>query len=99
IDEKELSDVEKLACPGAGSCGGMYTANTMSSAIEAMGMSLPYASTMAAEDDEKVISTGESAKALATAIEAELLPRQIMTRKAFENRSPALLSRAVPQNP
>ncbi|HEX3102369.1 MAG TPA: dihydroxy-acid dehydratase, partial [Pyrinomonadaceae bacterium] len=78
IDEKELSDVEKLACPGAGSCGGMYTANTMSSAIEAMGMSLPYSSTMAAEDDEKRVSTVESAKALAAAIEAELLPRQIM---------------------
>ena len=85
IDEKELSDVEKLACPGAGSCGGMYTANTMSSAIEAMGMSLPYSSTMAAEDDEKRVSTVESAKALAAAIEAELLPTQIMTRKAFEN--------------
>lgn len=85
IDEKELSDVEKLACPGAGSCGGMYTANTMSSAIEAMGMSLPYSSTMAAEDDEKRVSTAESATALAAAIEAELVPRQIMTRKAFEN--------------
>lgn len=85
IDEKELTDVEKLACPGAGACGGMYTANTMSSAIEALGMSLPYSSTMAAEDDEKRVSTVESAKALAAAIEAELLPRQIMTRKAFEN--------------
>ncbi len=85
IDEKELSDVEKLACPGAGSCGGMYTANTMSAAIEAMGMSLPYSSMMAAEDDEKVVSSSESAKALAAAIEANLLPSQIMTRKAFEN--------------
>ena len=85
IDAKELSDVEKLACPGAGSCGGMYTANTMSSAIEAMGMSLPYSSMMAAEDDEKVVSTQESAHVLSAAIEANLLPSQIMTRKAFEN--------------
>ena len=85
IDAKELLDVEKLACPGAGSCGGMYTANTMSSAIEAMGMSLPYSSMMAAEDDEKVVSTQESAHVLSAAIEANLLPSQIMTRKAFEN--------------
>ena len=85
IDAKELLDVEKLACPGAGSCGGMYTANTMSSAIEAMGMSLPYSSMMAAEDDEKVVSTQESAHVLSAAIEANLLPSQILTRKAFEN--------------
>ena len=85
IDEKELSEVERLACPGAGSCGGMYTANTMSSAIEALGMSLPFSSTMAAEDDEKTQSSIESAKALARAVEKNLLPSQIMTRKAFEN--------------
>lgn len=85
IDEKELSEVERLACPGAGSCGGMYTANTMSSAIEAMGMSLPFSSTMAAEDDEKTQSAIESAKALARAVENNLLPSQILTRKAFEN--------------
>jgi dihydroxy-acid dehydratase len=85
IDEKELSEVERLACPGAGSCGGMYTANTMSSAIEALGMSLPFSSTMAAEDDEKMQSAVESAKALARAVENNLLPSQIMTRKAFEN--------------
>jgi dihydroxy-acid dehydratase len=85
IDEKELSEVERLACPGAGSCGGMYTANTMSSAIEALGMSLPFSSTMAAEDDEKMQSAVESAKVLARAVENNLLPSQIMTRKAFEN--------------
>ena len=85
IDEKELSEIEKLACPGAGSCGGMYTANTMSSAIEAMGMSLPFSSTMAAEDEEKLVSAAESATALAAAIEANLLPSEIMTREAFEN--------------
>ncbi|MBD2500689.1 dihydroxy-acid dehydratase [Anabaena azotica] len=85
IDEDELLAVERRACPGAGSCGGMYTANTMSSAFEAMGMSLPYSSTMAAEDDEKADSTEESAKVLVEAIRHQLLPRQIITRKSIEN--------------
>jgi dihydroxy-acid dehydratase len=85
IDDKQLTEVEKSACPGAGSCGGMYTANTMSSAIEALGMSLPFSSTMAAEDNEKRESAKESAIILAKAIENNLLPSQIMTRKAFEN--------------
>lgn len=85
IDENELCEIERRACPGAGSCGGMYTANTMSSAIEALGMSLPFSSTMAAEDDEKVESAKQSAVVLAAAIENNLLPSQIMTRKAFEN--------------
>ncbi len=77
--------IEKNACPGNGSCGGMFTANTMSSAIEAMGMALPYSSTMAAEDEEKRLNAAESARALLRCIEAELLPRDIMTREAFEN--------------
>ena len=85
IDDKRLKEVECNACPGAGSCGGMYTANTMSSAFEAMGMSLPYSSTMAAEDTEKAESTSRSAQVLAEAIEAQRLPRDIMTREAFEN--------------
>ena len=85
ISEKELLEVERRACPGAGSCGGMYTANTMSSAIEAMGMSLPYSSTMAAEDAEKADSAAKSAQAVVQAVRTQLLPRQIMTRKAFEN--------------
>ncbi|MEG4999936.1 dihydroxy-acid dehydratase [Microcoleus sp. B4-D4] len=85
IDETELTAVEKKACPGAGSCGGMYTANTMSSAFEAMGMSLPYSSTMAAEDAEKADSAAESATVLVEAIRKQLLPSQILTRKAFEN--------------
>lgn len=85
IDETELMDVERKACPGAGSCGGMYTANTMSSAFEAMGMSLPYSSTMAAEDAEKADSTEKSASVLVEAIRKQLLPRQIITRKAIEN--------------
>lgn len=85
IDDAELLAVEKNACPGAGSCGGMYTANTMSSAFEAMGMSLMYSSTMAAEDAEKADSTEEAGKVLIEAIRQQILPKQILTRKAFEN--------------
>ena len=85
IDEQELLEVELHACPGAGSCGGMFTANTMSSAIEAMGMSLPYSSTMAAEDAEKADSTEKSAVVLVEAIRHQILPRQIITRKSIEN--------------
>ena len=85
IDKNELTDIEKNACPGLGSCGGMFTANTMSSAFEALGMSLPHSSTMANEDKDKEISTGQSAKALLNMIEKNILPRDIMTRKAFEN--------------
>ncbi|MEB3288604.1 MAG: dihydroxy-acid dehydratase [Leptolyngbya sp.] len=85
IGEERLIGVERNACPGAGSCGGMYTANTMSSAFEAMGMSLMYSSTMAAEDGEKADSTEKSAEALVNAIRNQILPSQILTRKAFEN--------------
>ncbi len=85
LGSAELLEIERHACPGAGSCGGMFTANTMSSAIEAMGMSLPYSSTMAAEDAEKLASTAESARVLAEAVRRQLLPAKIMTRKAFEN--------------
>ncbi len=85
IGDDELLDVERHACPGAGSCGGMFTANTMSSVIEAMGMSLPGSSTMAAEDHEKAESAAASAKALVNAVHNQILPRQIMTRNAFEN--------------
>jgi dihydroxy-acid dehydratase len=85
IDEQELTAIEKNACPGAGSCGGMFTANTMSAAFEAMGLSLPYSSTMAAEDPEKADSAARSAEVLAEAIQANILPRDLMTREAFEN--------------
>jgi len=85
IDETELTEIERHACPGAGSCGGMYTANTMSSNAEAMGLSLMYSSTMAAEDLEKAESTAKSAEVLVNAIRKQILPRQILTRKAFEN--------------
>jgi dihydroxy-acid dehydratase len=85
IDEKELLEVESRACPGAGSCGGMFTANTMSSAFEALGMSLPYSSTMAAEDAEKADSAEKSAFVLVEAIRKQILPSQIITRKSIEN--------------
>src|SRR5438128_7264249 len=85
MSEKELLEIERRACPGAGSCGGMFTANTMSAAIEALGLSLPFSSTMAAEDDEKADSAARSGEALAAAIHRQILPRQILTRKAFEN--------------
>ena len=85
IDRNQLTEIEKNACPGFGSCGGMYTANTMSSAFEAMGMSLPYSSTMANEDKEKELNTGLCAQTLMNMIKQNILPRDIMTRKAFEN--------------
>jgi dihydroxy-acid dehydratase len=85
IDEKELLEIERHACPGAGSCGGMFTANTMSSAFEAMGMSLPYSSTMAATDEEKRESAIRSAEVLVNAIRHQILPRDIITRKSIEN--------------
>ncbi|MBC8122858.1 MAG: dihydroxy-acid dehydratase [Gemmatimonadaceae bacterium] len=85
IEQSELLEVERRACPGAGSCGGMYTANTMSSAFEAMGMSLMYSSTMAAEDAEKADSALRSAEVLVDAIRDQRLPSAILTRKAFEN--------------
>lgn len=85
LSDEDLLGIERNACPGPGSCGGMYTANTMSSVIEAMGLSLPYSSTMAAEDAEKAESAAGSAHVLAEAIRANRLPEQMLTRKAFEN--------------
>jgi dihydroxy-acid dehydratase len=85
IDEVRLMSVERSACPGAGSCGGMYTANTMSSAFEAMGMSLMYSSTMAAEDAEKASNTEIAGKTLVEAIRHNLRPRDIITRQSIEN--------------
>ncbi len=85
IDAQELTAIEKNACPGAGSCGGMFTANTMSSAFEAMGLSLPGSSTMAAEDPEKGHSAARSAEVLVEAIAANIRPRDLITREAIEN--------------
>jgi dihydroxy-acid dehydratase len=85
ITEAELVEVERHACPGAGSCGGMYTANTMSSAIEALGLSLPGTSTMAAEDAETADAAARAAGVLADTIKAGRRPRTILTREAFLN--------------
>ena len=85
ISTDRLLEIERRACPGIGSCGGMYTANTMSSAIEALGLALPYSSTMAADSDEVVDNAGAAAEALASAVRQQLLPRQLLTREAFEN--------------
>jgi dihydroxy-acid dehydratase len=85
IDEAELLAIERNACPGAGSCGGMFTANTMSSAFEAMGLSLPGSSTMAAEDPEKADSAARSAEVLVEAIRRDIRPRDLLTREALEN--------------
>ncbi len=85
INQEELTAVEKNACPGAGSCGGMFTANTMSAAIEVMGLSLPYSSTMAAEDKEKSENAAKSARVLVEAIKADIRPLDLLTKESFEN--------------
>lgn len=85
MPEEDFKQIEKCAIPGSGSCGGMYTANTMSSAFEAMGMSLPYSSTMANEDEEKVTSAAVSARVLVEAVRKGLRPRDIITRESIEN--------------
>ena len=85
ISREYFCEIEKRACPGKGSCGGMYTANTMSSVFEAMGMSLPKSSTMAAEDGEKAESAADSGRALMECVRRDLRPRQILTKQAFEN--------------
>ena len=85
MPDAELKEIERHAVPGTGSCGGMYTANTMSSAFEALGMSLPYSSTMANPHDEKQNSAKESAKVLIEAIAKDLKPRDIVTKEAIEN--------------
>ena len=85
IDEKTRGDIVKKSCPGAGACGGMYTANTMSTAIEAMGMTLPYSSSSPAESPEKIAECRNAGKAVLKLLELDLKPRDIMTRAAFEN--------------
>ncbi len=85
MSDQELKDIEQHAIPGTGSCGGMYTANTMSSAFEALGISLPYSSTMANPHDEKQNSAKESARVLIEAIRKDIKPRDIVTKKAIEN--------------
>jgi dihydroxy-acid dehydratase len=85
MSEEDFCQIERRAIPGSGSCGGMYTANTMSSAFEALGMSLPYASTMANVEDPILAHTQDAARALVEAVKADLKPRDIVTRKSLEN--------------
>ena len=85
IDDETREDVVRHACPGAGACGGMYTANTMASAIEALGMSLPYSSSIPAEDPAKLDECFRAGEAIRVCLERDIKPRDIMTRRAFEN--------------
>ena len=85
IDEEQRQEIVRHSCPGAGACGGMYTANTMASAIEALGMSLPYSSSTPAEDPLKLEECLRSGAAIRNLLELDLKPRDIMTREAFEN--------------
>ncbi|MDT6993102.1 dihydroxy-acid dehydratase [Burkholderia cenocepacia] len=85
MSQEDFEGVEKNACPTSGSCGGMYTANTMSSSFEALGMSLLYSSTMANPDQEKVDSAAESARVLVEAVKRDLKPRDIITKESIEN--------------
>ena len=85
LSDHDLHEIEQRAIPGTGSCGGMYTANTMSSAFEALGISLPYSSTMANPHDEKTNSARESARVLIEAIRKDIKPRDIVTRRSIEN--------------
>jgi dihydroxy-acid dehydratase len=85
MSKEDFDGIERNACPSSGSCGGMYTANTMSSSFEALGMSLLYSSTMANPDDEKVGSSAQSARVLVEAVKRDLKPRDIITRESIEN--------------
>jgi dihydroxy-acid dehydratase len=85
MSEQDFGEIERRAIPGSGSCGGMYTANTMSSSFEALGMSLPYSSTMANVEDEIVGATREAARVLVEAVRRDLKPRDIVTRRSIEN--------------
>ena len=85
MSEEDFTQIERRAIPGTGSCGGMYTANTMSSAFEALGMSLPYSSTMANVHDEISVAATEAARVLVEAVKADLKPRDIVTRRSIEN--------------
>jgi dihydroxy-acid dehydratase len=92
IDEATRKEIVKRSCPGAGACGGMYTANTMATAIEALGMSLPYSSSTPAEDPGKLDECLRAGKAIRGLLESDLKPRDIMTRAAFENAMVTLMA-------
>ncbi|MDL5033879.1 dihydroxy-acid dehydratase [Pelomonas sp. APW6] len=92
MDERDFCEIEKRAIPGSGSCGGMYTANTMSSSFEALGMSLPYSSTMANVEEEVVESVKKAAAVMVEAVKKDLKPRDIVTKKAIENAVAVILA-------
>ena len=85
IDDETRQEIVKKSCPGAGACGGMYTANTMASAIEALGMSLPFSASIPAEDPDKISECHSAGAAILNLLEKDIKPRDIMTREAFEN--------------
>ena len=85
IDDEQRKEIVKKSCPGAGACGGMYTANTMASAIEALGMSLPFSASIPAEDPDKIDECHRSGAAILNLLKMDLKPRDIMTRESFEN--------------
>ncbi len=85
IDDEQRKEIVKKSCPGAGACGGMYTANTMASAIEALGMSLPFSASIPAEDPDKIDECHRSGEAILNLLKLDLKPRDIMSREAFEN--------------
>ena len=92
ITEEERSEIVRHSCPGAGACGGMYTANTMASAIEAMGMTLPYSSSIPAEDPAKLDECMRAGEVIRLCLERDLKPRDIMTRAAFENAMAVIMA-------
>lgn len=92
MTQEDFDGIERNACPSTGSCGGMYTANTMSSSFEALGMALPYSSTMANPDQETVDSAAESARVLVEAVKRDLKPRDIITRRSIENAVAVLMA-------
>ncbi|MCP4477061.1 MAG: dihydroxy-acid dehydratase [Planctomycetaceae bacterium] len=85
IDDETRQEIVKKSCPGAGACGGMYTANTMASAIEALGMSLPFSASIPAEDPDKISECHSAGAAILNLLEKDIKPKDIMTREAFEN--------------
>ncbi|MFT7630327.1 MAG: dihydroxy-acid dehydratase [Mariniblastus sp.] len=92
IDDETRQEIVKKSCPGAGACGGMYTANTMASAIEALGMALPFSASIPAEDPGKIDECHRSGAAILNLLEKDIKPRDIMTREAFENAMTVIMA-------
>src|SRR5690625_2055032 len=98
INDEELRGIECAACPGAGSCGGMYTANRMATAVEALGMSLPGSSSNPAESKEKMEDTRKAGEAVYTLLEKGIYPKVILTKEAFENAITTVMALGVSTN-